>query len=140
MQSRLKPRGDALRCRDPWSRRPASSFGPALASSFAPGPATPPHDAGLANIEEDAIMARKKSKPLEAEFVMFDVVYEDGSRTSNRRVPTSLLGGLDGDEPAREAIMEQDQIIAEKSGKPALAIASLSRSGKVVEKPARKNG
>lgn len=85
-------------------------------------------------------MARKKSKPLEAEFVMFDVVYSDGSRTSNRRVPTSMLGGLDGDEPARDVIMQQDQVIAEKSGKPALEIASLARSGKVVEKPARKAG
>jgi hypothetical protein len=83
-------------------------------------------------------MARKKSKPLEAEFVMFDVVYEDGSRRSNRRVPTALLGGLDGDEPARDAIMEQDRAIAEKSGMPPLEIASLERSGKVAEKPARK--
>ncbi|MDP3256640.1 MAG: hypothetical protein Q8S58_09230 [Bosea sp. (in: a-proteobacteria)] len=85
-------------------------------------------------------MARKKSKPLEAEFVMFDVVYVDGSRRSNRRVPTELLGGLDGDEPARDAIMEQDRIIAEKSGVPPLEIASLVRSGKPVEKPARKTG
>lgn len=85
-------------------------------------------------------MARKKSKPLEAEFVMFDVVYVDGSRRSNRRVPTELLGGLDGDEPARDAIMEQDRIIAEKSGMPPLEIASLTRSGKSVEKPARKAG
>jgi hypothetical protein len=85
-------------------------------------------------------MARKKSKPLEAEFVMFDVVYVDGSRRSNRRVPTELLGGLDGDEPARDAIMEQDRIIAEKSGMPPLEIASLVRSGKPVEKPARKAG
>lgn len=84
-------------------------------------------------------MARKKSKPLDAEFVLFDVVYSDGSRSSNRRVPTELLGGLDGDEPARDAIREQDQVIAERSGKPALEIASLERSGKpVVEKPARK--
>ncbi|TCR67409.1 hypothetical protein [Bosea sp. BK604] len=83
-------------------------------------------------------MARKKSKPLDAEFALFDVVYSDGSRSSNRRVPTSLLGGLDGDEPAREAIEEQDKLIAEKSGKPALEITSLSRSGKAaVEKPAR---
>lgn len=83
-------------------------------------------------------MARKKSKPLEAEFALFDVVYSDGSRSSNRRVPTSLLGGLDGDEPARDAIAEQDRLIAEKSGKPALEIASLSRSGKVsAEKPSR---
>ena len=83
-------------------------------------------------------MARKKSKPLEAEFVMFDVVYADGSRRSNRRVPTALLGGLDGDEPARDAILEQDRAIAEKSGMPPLEIASLERSGKVTEKPARK--
>lgn len=85
-------------------------------------------------------MARKKSKPLEAEFVMFDVFYADGSRTSNRRVPTALLGGLDGDEPARDAIMEQDRIIAEKSGKSMLAIETIVRSGKVAEKPARKAG
>lgn len=85
-------------------------------------------------------MARKKSKPLDAEFVMFDVLYEDGSRTSNRRVPSALLGGLDGDEPAREAIVEQDRLIAEKSGRPALAITSLSRSGKMAEKPPRKAG
>ncbi len=86
-------------------------------------------------------MARKKSKPLAAEFVMFDVFYDDGSRTSNRRVPTTLLGGLDGDEPAREAIMEQDRVIAERSGKAALGITSIARSGKAaVEKPARKAG
>jgi hypothetical protein len=83
-------------------------------------------------------MARKKSKPLDAEFVLFDIVYSDGSRSSNRRVPTSLLGGLDGDEPARDAIMEQDKLIAEKSGRPALEITSLTRSGKAaVEKPLR---
>jgi hypothetical protein len=36
--------------------------------------------------------------------------------------------------------MEQDRIIAEKSGMPPLEIASLVRSGKPVEKPARKAG
>lgn len=85
-------------------------------------------------------MARKKSKPLEAEFVMFDVVYSDGSRTSNRRVPNALLGGLDGDEPARQAIHEQDQAIAEKSGRAALEISSIERSGKAAPKPDRKTG
>ena len=49
-------------------------------------------------------MARKKSKPLESAWVLFDVYYEDGSRSSNRRVPSAVLGGLDGDEPARTAI------------------------------------
>lgn len=83
---------------------------------------------------------RTKSKALDTEFTMFDVVYEDGSRTSNRRVPTALLGGLDGDEPARSTIMEQDQAISEKSGKPPLAIATIMRSGKaVVEQDNRKD-
>jgi hypothetical protein len=72
-------------------------------------------------------MARKPTA--RTEFVMFDVVYEDGSQRSNRKVPGELLGGLDGDEPARNAIMEQDRAIAEKSGMPPLAIKSIKRSG-----------
>lgn len=83
---------------------------------------------------------RTKSKALDTEFTMFDVVYEDGSRTSNRRVPTALLGGLDGDEPARTTIMEQDQVISERSGKPPLAIASVARATKAaVETDKRKD-
>jgi hypothetical protein len=31
-----------------------------------------------------------------AEFVLFDVVYEDGTVTSNRKVPGSVVSGLDG--------------------------------------------
>jgi hypothetical protein len=73
-------------------------------------------------------MARRKLKPHAGDFVLFDVVYEDGSRTSNRRVPSSVLGGLDGDEPAREVIEEQDRAIAEKSGGPPLRIKTISRS------------
>jgi hypothetical protein len=73
-------------------------------------------------------MAKKPTA--RSEFVMFDVVYEDGSQRSNRKVDASLLGGLDGDEPAREAIMEQDRAIAEKSGLPPLAIKTIKRSGK----------
>ena len=73
-------------------------------------------------------MAKKPSP--RAEFVLFDVVYEDGSQRSNRKVPGDLLGGLDGDEPAKTAIMDQDQAIAERSGVPPLQIKSLKRSGK----------
>ena len=73
-------------------------------------------------------MARKPTA--RSEYVMFDVVYEDGSQRSNRKVDASLLGGLDDDEPAREAIMEQDRAIAEKSGLPPLAIKTIKRSGK----------
>jgi hypothetical protein len=61
-------------------------------------------------------------------FVLFDVLYEDGSQRSNRRVPSETLGGLDGDAPARTVIEEQDRLVAEKSGKPALAVKSIRRS------------
>ena len=52
-------------------------------------------------------MARKKQQ-IPAGFVLFDVVYEDGTQTSNRKVPAAELGGLDGDMPARIFIEVQD--------------------------------
>jgi hypothetical protein len=72
-------------------------------------------------------MARKPTT--RAEFTLFDVIYEDGSQRSNRRVPSEVLGGLDGDAPARTVIEEQDRLIAEKSGAPALIVKSIHRSG-----------
>lgn len=74
-------------------------------------------------------MAKKPGTNPKGEFVFFDVVYEDGSQRSNRRVPSELLGGLEKDEPARGFIMEQDREIAEKSGRAPLKIQSISRSG-----------
>ena len=73
-------------------------------------------------------MAKKPTA--RSEFVLFDIVYEDGSQRSNRKVPSDLLGGLDGDEPARDFLMEQDRSISEKSGLPPLSIKSIKRSGK----------
>src|SRR5215831_10768084 len=72
-------------------------------------------------------MARKPATRVE--FTLFDVVYEDGSLRSNRRVPSDLLEGLDGDAAARAVIEEQDRIIAEKSGTPAVGVKSIHRSG-----------
>src|SRR5262249_22810213 len=72
-------------------------------------------------------MARKPATRVE--FTLFDVVYEDGSLRSNRRVPSDVLGGLDGDAAARAVIEEQDRIIAEKSGTPAVGVKSIHRSG-----------
>ena len=72
-------------------------------------------------------MARKPAT--REEFTLFDVVYEDGSQRSNRRVPRGVLGGPDGDAPARAVIAEQDRLIAEKSGTPALTVKSIRRSG-----------
>jgi hypothetical protein len=65
-----------------------------------------------------------------AEFTLFDVVYEDGSQRSNRRVPSSVLGGLDGDKPARAVIEAQDREIAESSGLPGIPIKTLRRAGR----------
>lgn len=71
---------------------------------------------------------RQKKKRPDSEFVMFDVIYQDGSRTSNRKVPSIELGGLDGDEPAKAIIEEQDRKIAELSGRPRGPIKSITRS------------
>ena len=65
---------------------------------------------------------------LNSEFVMFDVIYEDGSQRSNRKVPRALLGGIDGDKAAHGFLIEQDREIAEKSGRPPLKIKNISRS------------
>jgi hypothetical protein len=72
-------------------------------------------------------MAKKPTA--RTEFVMFDIVYEDGTQRSNRKVPAEVLGGLDGDEPALTAIIDQDRAISEKSGLPPLGIKSIRRSG-----------
>jgi hypothetical protein len=72
-------------------------------------------------------MARKPATRVE--FTLFDVIYEDGSRRSNRRVPSDVLGGPDGDAAARAVIEAQDREIAERSGTPALAVKSIYRSG-----------
>ncbi len=73
-------------------------------------------------------MARKKPKTDNGTTVLFDVFYEGGMRTSNRKVPGVMLGGLDGDEPARGFIEEQDRKIADLSGNPQRTIERMMRS------------
>jgi hypothetical protein len=72
-------------------------------------------------------MPKKPGTNPKGEFVFFNVLYEDGSQRSNRRVPAEILGGLDKDEPARAFIIEQDREIAEKSGRAPLDITSIER-------------
>lgn len=80
----------------------------------------------------------KKPTPRSAT-VLYDVVYEDGSQRSNRRVSADLLVGLDGGEDAVKAELErQDLDISKKSGIAPLAIKSLHKSG--AKKPAEKRG
>ena len=83
-------------------------------------------------------MARKKPTA-QAEFVLFNVLYEDGTLTSNRRVPSSALGGLEGDEPARGIIEAQDNEIAERSGRSPLA-DQVHRPGRRAQRQIRRIG
>ena len=55
-----------------------------------------------------------KKKPMDADFIAFNVVYEDGSLSSNRKVPTSKLEGAE---------------IGEKSGRPRSRVKTLNRVG-----------
>ena len=82
-------------------------------------------------------MALKRK--IESSFVAFDVTYVDGTRSSNRRVPSAALTGLDGDLPAHGIIEQQDATIGAASGKPRPAIKSLTRSPlpEIVKLPAK---
>jgi hypothetical protein len=83
---------------------------------------------GIFIVEQGQETTTARKPATRVEFTLFDVVYEDGSQRSNRRVPSEVLSGLDGDAPARAIIEEQDRLIAEKSGIPAIAVKSIHRS------------
>ncbi len=69
-------------------------------------------------------MAKKPTARVE--FAFFNVIYEDGSQRSNRKVSADVLNAYDKDAAIREAIEAQDKAISEKSGLPPLAIKSIS--------------
>ena len=60
-------------------------------------------------------------------FVLFDVTYADGTKTSNRRVLESVLTGLDGEAAAWAVIKAQGQQIAPVSGRTRGVIKSIKR-------------
>lgn len=75
-------------------------------------------------------MARKKPKGKSAEFSAFNVDYEDGSVTSNRRVSNELLDQRFGDsldDLVRTALENQDAEIAERSGHRRAKIKTIQR-------------
>jgi hypothetical protein len=69
-------------------------------------------------------MGRRSTLRRGDEFVLFDVLYEDGTRTSNRKVPGSELIDIDTDQLAMTYIEAQDRQISEISGKPRPPITS----------------
>jgi hypothetical protein len=68
--------------------------------------------------------ARKKRTN---EYALFDVLYEDGTRTSNRKIPLSELEGDDSDLAAKAFVEAQDRKIAEASGMPRGGVKSVAR-------------
>lgn len=76
-------------------------------------------------------MARKKSDRKAAAFTMFNVTYEDGTITSNRRVANEQLDLSFGDDLldlARTAIQEQDNDIAARSNQRRAKIKSIVKA------------
>jgi hypothetical protein len=70
-----------------------------------------------------------RRKPIgRAAIVLFDVFYEDGTVTSNWKVPASALGGLDEDASARAVIEAQDREIVGRSGHPRSRIKAMCRA------------
>jgi hypothetical protein len=74
-------------------------------------------------------MRKKKPRP-ETSFVLFDVIYQDGRKTSYRKVPASEIHELDDIKAARAFIETQDRNIASKSGVQRGTIKAVLRSTK----------
>ena len=76
-------------------------------------------------------MARNKTKGKASGFTMFNVAYEDGTMTSNRRVANELLDQSFGDDLldlARTAIQEQDNNIAQRSKQRRAKVKTLTKA------------
>jgi hypothetical protein len=76
-------------------------------------------------------MGRRSIKGKAAAYRLFDVTYEDGTRTSNRRVGNDRLDQSFGDklmDLALAAIQEQDDEIAQRSNHRRAKIASIAES------------
>lgn len=73
-------------------------------------------------------MSRKKPTA-KVVMIRYDVIYEDGSRASNRKISAADLDGGDKDEAARVYFEAQDREIARMSGIARAAIKAVVRSG-----------
>jgi hypothetical protein len=72
-------------------------------------------------------VARKKPPSTDG-FVLFNVIYEDGTLSSNRKVAVAELDIIDPDASARAVIEAQDRKIAAMSGRTRGPVKSVSRS------------
>jgi hypothetical protein len=74
------------------------------------------------------MMGKRRGHKNDDSFVLFDVVYEDGARSSRRKIPAADVGGLDGDKAVGALIEAQDRKIAELSGVKRGPVKSFIRS------------
>ena len=72
-------------------------------------------------------MGMNAKKKRTNEYVLFDVLYDDDTRTSNRKIPLSELEGDDMDAAAKAFVEAQDRKIGEASGSPRAGVKSVSR-------------
>ena len=73
-------------------------------------------------------MSKKKPKIAEG-FLFFDVIYEDGTKSSRRKVSAAEIEDM-GEAHAKTVIMDQDRKLAEMSGTSRGPVKSITRSGK----------
>jgi hypothetical protein len=70
----------------------------------------------------------KKQKKIEDSFVFFDVIYEDGTKSSRRKINAAGVDAADVETFAMTEIMNQDRRIAEMSGKSRGQVKTLVKS------------
>ena len=73
-------------------------------------------------------MSRKKPTA-KIETLLFNVLYEDGVQTSNRKILASVVSPFDADGSIREALEAQDREIQERSGRSRGPIKSFTAVG-----------
>lgn len=71
-------------------------------------------------------MAKKKPR-IDDSVILFDVIYEDGTRSSRRKVAAADLADSD-DDHAKTLIMAQDREIAKMSGNQRGTVKTITRS------------
>lgn len=72
-------------------------------------------------------MARNSKKLADTDFALFNVVYEDGALSSNRKVSLTDIDGVADTAGAKAVIEAQDRDIAEKSGRPRGRVKTIER-------------
>lgn len=68
-----------------------------------------------------------KKRSNSSDYLLVNVLYEDGAQRSNRKVMLSQLSGFDDEADIRQAIDEQDRKITELSGQARAPIKSITR-------------